>query len=120
MTILFNVISLVLILLVIYWFWLGKKSTSVAVNSEKIRIIVADGVYKPSVIRAKTGEKITLEFFREDSTPCSEFVIFNGINQSAQLPIGKPKTLIFTVNQPGEYEFTCQMGMYRGKLLIFS
>jgi plastocyanin domain-containing protein len=31
--------------------------------------------------------------------------------------VDKPKDIQVTAPAPGEYEFTCQMGMYRGKLV---
>jgi plastocyanin domain-containing protein len=31
--------------------------------------------------------------------------------------VGKPMDVIVTPPQPGEYEFTCQMRMYRGTLV---
>jgi len=59
-----------------------------------------------------------LRFFRKDESPCAEKVIFDSMDVSADLPVGKPYELTITPEQPGEYEFTCQMAMYRGKLIV--
>ena len=61
---------------------------------------------------------ITLRFIREDASPCAESVIFDSLKISKHLPLNEPTDLIIMVNTPGEHEFTCQMGMYRGKLIV--
>ena len=38
--------------------------------------------------------------------------------RTAELPEGKQVPVEFTPEQPGEYEFTCGMGMLRGKLVV--
>jgi plastocyanin domain-containing protein len=45
-------------------------------------------------------------------------VIFNDFGKSAQLPTGETVPIEFLPEKPGEYEFTCQMGMLRGKLIV--
>jgi len=45
-------------------------------------------------------------------------VIFSGLDISADLTVGQPYDLSFTPEKPGEYDFTCQMAMYRGKLIV--
>ena len=47
--------------------------------------------------------------------PCAEKVLFDDLGVSAELPLGKSVTV--TPDKPGEYEFTCQMRMYRGTLM---
>jgi plastocyanin domain-containing protein len=113
-----NIIGMSLIIFLAFWFWYPKKEAGVRASSKKIRIVVADGVYSPSQIEARVGQHIILEFIREDKTPCSEMVIFPDFDQSLQLNVGEPKIIKITPKFPGEFEFTCQMGMYRGKLLI--
>ena len=59
-----------------------------------------------------------MRFLRFDETPCAEVVTFPDFNESTELPIGETKEIVIMANKPGEFEFTCQMGMYRGKLLV--
>lgn len=118
MTILVNVIGLIFIFLVIWWFWLNKKSKDAVKADSQMTIKVADGVYSPAVIKMKLGNTIILRFIREEENPCAEKVIFADFNQSADLPVGKPVDLSITPDKKGEFEFTCQMGMYRGKLIV--
>ncbi|HEV2613431.1 MAG TPA: cupredoxin domain-containing protein [Gammaproteobacteria bacterium] len=117
-SILINIIGLVLIFIIAAWFWFYKKSPKTQKVSGVIEIKVKDGVYQPANISAAVNQPITLRFIREDATPCAEFVIFDKLNINKQLPLNKPTDIPLTLNKTGEYEFTCQMGMYRGKLVI--
>lgn len=118
MGILINLIGVLLIAFIIWWFWLYKKQSEATIEGNSIDIVVDSGVYEPSVIHAKLGQEITLRFIRKDSNPCSEKVLFNDLDVNADLPIGEPYNLTFTPTEKGEYEFTCQMAMYRGKLIV--
>ena len=116
MIITLNVIGLLLITLVIYWFWLSQPKAKQA--SDKITIAVANGVYDPSVIEIPENQALTLEFVRSDEAPCSQLVQFKDFNIHAELPLNKPYILKIPPQKAGVYEFTCQMGMYRGKLAV--
>lgn len=122
MTIFINLIGLCLIFLIIWWFWLYKPRTYSNKSgnnklSNIIEIIVKDGVYSPANIEITSGQTITLRFKREDASPCAEIVNFNSLNISRNLPLNQPTDVMLNITNPGEYEFTCQMGMYRGKLI---
>lgn len=118
MDILINLIGVFFILFIVWWFWIYKKQSEAKAQGSALDIIVDAGVYEPSVIRTRAGEELTLRFHRKDSNPCSEKVLFNDLDVSADLPIGTPYELTFTPEQKGEFEFACQMGMYRGKLIV--
>jgi plastocyanin domain-containing protein len=45
-------------------------------------------------------------------------VLLPDFNKSAKLPEGETVPVEFLPKQPGEYEFACQMGMLRGKLIV--
>jgi len=45
-------------------------------------------------------------------------VVFPDFNKSAKLPEGKVVPIEFVPQQAGEFEFACQMGMLRGKLVV--
>ena len=76
------------------------------------------GGYTPNVIVVRHGKPVRLSFRREETAVCSEMVTLPDFNQSARLPTGETITLEFTPHMPGEYEFTCQMGMLRGRLIV--
>lgn len=118
MIVVVNIILAVLVLLVIWWFWFSKPSEKHLKASDRFTIMVENGVYSPAVIKAAAGKPLHLTFIRKDKTPCSEFVIFNDFDISAQLPADKAHEIVLTPEKPGHYEFTCQMGMYRGELFV--
>lgn len=115
---LINFAGIILIIFIIWWFWLSKKGAGTAVRGNSIDIIVDGGVYEPSVIKTSVGKPLILRFIRKDSSPCAEKVIFAGLDISADLPIGKPYELTITPQKAGDFDFTCQMAMYRGKLIV--
>jgi plastocyanin domain-containing protein len=45
-------------------------------------------------------------------------VLFPDFGKNAKPPEGKTVTIEFTPQKPGETEFACQMGMFRGKLVV--
>jgi plastocyanin domain-containing protein len=122
MAIAINIIGLGLIALVVWWFWLYKPTLYVS-KKENIKtrniieILVKDGVYAPTYIQVALNNPITLRFTRKDASPCAEIVNFSSLNISRQLPLGEPIDIDIKLDKAGEYEFTCQMGMYRGKLI---
>jgi plastocyanin domain-containing protein len=77
-----------------------------------------EGGYTPDVIVVQHGKPVRLNFRREETAACSEMVIFNDFGKSAQLPTGKTVPVEFLPEKAGEYEFSCQMGMFRGKLIV--
>ncbi len=112
-----NLIGLVLIGAIVGWFWLYKPRTKKATLQETVEVLVKDGIYEPSYIQAAVNQPITLRFIREDPSPCSSTVVFSSLNISKPLPLNTPVDITLTVEKPGTYAFTCQMGMYRGKII---
>lgn len=117
MTIVINLIGLGLIGLVIWWFWLYKQKLYVSKSGSIIEVLVKDGVYTPAYIQVEPSRPVILRFTRKDASPCAEIVNFTLLNISRQLPLNEPIDININIEKPGEYEFTCQMGMYRGKLI---
>ena len=38
--------------------------------------------------------------------------------RTAELPTGEVVPVEFLPQEPGEFEFSCQMGMFRGKVIV--
>jgi plastocyanin domain-containing protein len=114
-------IGLALSLLIAWYFWLAPKGqTRVAMSesgAQEVAVTVKGG-YTPDVIVVQKGRPVRFTFTRQESSACSEKVLFPDFNQSAMLPEGEQVTLEFTPEKPGEYGFQCQMGMLRGKLIV--
>jgi plastocyanin domain-containing protein len=112
-----NGAGLALIGLIVWWFWLSKPRAQAA-SAGPIDIVVDNGVYTPSRIEVPAGKPVTLRFLRKDPSPCAEKVLFDDFHISEDLPVGKKHELTLTPERSGEYEFTCEMRMYRGSRVV--
>jgi plastocyanin domain-containing protein len=81
-------------------------------------MILVKGGYTPDVIVVERGKPVRLNFVRQESASCSEMVMLPAFNKSANLPEGQTVAVEFLPKEPGEYEFQCQMGMLRGKIIV--
>lgn len=113
--------GIILTVLIAWYFWFAPKAQTRAAISEsgaqEVAVTVKGG-YTPDVIVVKAGRPVRLIFTRQESSACSEKVLFPDFNQNALLPEGEQVTLEFTPAKAGEYGFQCQMGMLRGKLIV--
>ena len=114
--ILVNMLGLMLIAGIVWWFWLYKPSEADD-RSGKV-IVVENGVYSPSGLVIKEGVKTSLVFFRKDASPCAGTVLFPALDISEELPLNKEKTILIPPLKSGTYVFSCQMQMYRGELFV--
>lgn len=112
-----NIGAVLLIVLIVWWFWLSRPKVQHFSGAGPIEIIVENGVYTPARIEVPAGQPVTLRFLRKDPSPCAEKALFDELGVGADLPVGKPQDVTVTPPKPGEYEFTCQMRMYRGTLV---
>jgi plastocyanin domain-containing protein len=112
-----NLAGIAVIGLIVWWFWLSRPQARRVSGTGPIEIIVDNGVYTPARIEVPAGKPVTLRFLRKDPSPCAEKALFDGLGISADLTVGKPLDITVTPPRPGEYEFTCQMRMYRGMLV---
>lgn len=113
-----NISGLLLMAAVIWWFWLAGKGKAIQASEGHIDIEVLNGVYVPDRVAIPVGKATTFRFTRKDPTPCAEVVKFDGLSISRELPLNKPVSLSVRYDEPGEYAFTCQMGMYKGHVVV--
>jgi len=104
------------------WFFWGPRRAAVHAaatpSGRQEATIVVKGAYSPDVIVVEHGKPVRLNFLRQETAACSEEVVFADLARRAQLPEGELVPVDFTPERPGEYEFTCGMGMLRGKLIV--
>lgn len=84
---------------------------------DAVRVLVRDG-YQPETVFARAGRPLRITFRREESAFCSERVIFPALGKSVMLPPHRDVTVELLLEQPGEYEFSCQLGILRGRLVV--
>ena len=119
--ILVNLIGLGLSSFIVWFFWLVRtKGVRAAVTSGgyQEQMVLVKGGYTPDVIVVQQGKPVRLNFVRQESASCSEMVLLPAFSKSANLPEGETIAVEFLPKDPGEYEFQCQMGMLRGKLIV--
>lgn len=116
-----TVLGLALIGGIVWFFWGPRKHGYVAPMSSAGRreaMVLVKGGYAPDTIVVRAGEPVRLSFRREESSPCSEMVVFGDFGKSARLPEGELVPIDLVPNEAGTFEFTCQMGMLRGRLVV--
>ncbi|WP_422022325.1 cupredoxin domain-containing protein [Pyruvatibacter mobilis] len=113
--------GLVLVAFIVWFFWLkrarGVRAAETSGGHQEVMVLVKGG-YTPDTIIVRHGKPVRLNFRREETASCSEKVIFADFNKSADLPTGETVPVEFVPDTPGEYEFACAMGMFRGKLVV--
>lgn len=110
-----NIIAALLVLFVLWWFF-GTQQVKSADTA--VTILVKDGIYQPALIQVPANKPVILHFLREDDGACSANVVFPQLKVSYQLPKNQTITVELPPQSKGTLDFTCQMGMYRGKIVI--
>lgn len=103
-----------------WFFWFSRnEGVAAAVSASGVQEaqIIVKGGYTPDVVVVKAGRPVRLLFRREETAACSEMVVFKDFDKSAKLPAGQTTVVEVLPEKPGVYEFTCQMGMFRGRLV---
>ncbi len=112
-----NLLGVLLIVAIVWWFWLYKPETSSA-ETGNLLITVENGVYQPARVRIATGKETSITFLRKDASPCAEALIFPDLDISEELPLDREKIIRLPALQSGSYPFHCQMKMYKGELVV--
>lgn len=115
------VLGVLLIFLVNWYFLFTRRRTATAATEEgrfqEVKIHVKGG-YDPDVIVVKKGIPVRLHFYRDETADCSDTIVFGDFHIRKPLPAYRTTTVEFAPEKEGEYEFTCGMGMMRGKLIV--
>jgi len=106
----------VLSILFTYWYFFMKKINTV--QAEGIIEILVDGGYKPEQISIPYGKTTKLIFHRKDSSSCLEEVVLADFKVRKFLPLNEKTEIEINPTKKGEFDFSCGMGMFHGKLLV--
>ncbi len=106
---------------VVLWYFFGERNKVSAPlgagGVQEINVTVKDG-YSPDVIAVKRGLPVRLNFYRDETSSCSEQIVFGDFGIARNLPPFKTTPIEFTPEKTGEFVFTCGMNMLRGKLIV--
>ena len=113
-------IGLSLIGFIVWFFWLKREPGVRAGQTSGYQeaMILVKGGYTPDAIIVQHAKPVRLHFRREESASCSEKVVFAAFQKSADLPTGQTVTVQLLPKEPGEYTFSCPIGMFRGRLIV--
>ena len=103
------------------WYFFMARRTAVSARldpsgTQQIEIAVAGG-YSPALVRVKAGRPVRLVFDRRETNPCSEELVIPDFGIRRFLPPNQRTMVEFIPELPGSHEFTCGMGMLRGKVV---
>src|SRR3990167_659500 len=111
-------ISGLLSILFTYWFFFMKKQSIVAEAQSGSIDILVDGGYKPDRICIPYGVTTKLVFDRRDSSSCLEEVVLSDFKVRKFLPLNQKTEIEITPDRKGEFDFSCGMNMFHGKLIV--
>ncbi len=103
-----------------YFFVAGRGQVTAATQDTAGRhevTIVVRGGYEPATIRVQAGAPVRLRFDRQETSGCSEEVVFPDFNIRRFLPAHEQTVVEVTPPTAGTYEFTCGMGMLHGRVV---
>ena len=109
-----------LIVWVLWFFFLAEQGAATAtagtggVQDVSVRV---HGGYEPATIRVKAGVPVRLHFDRQETSSCSEEIVFPDFNVRRFLPAFQETVVEVTPPSAGTYEFTCGMSMLHGRLV---
>jgi plastocyanin domain-containing protein len=115
------IVGLLLVVFIVWFFWLkrskGVRAAETSGGYQEAMILVKGG-YTPDTVIVSRGKPVRLNFRREETASCSDKVIFEHFNKSAELPTGELVAIELMPKEAGEFDFACPMGMFRGRLIV--
>ncbi|MEK7631634.1 MAG: cupredoxin domain-containing protein [Patescibacteria group bacterium] len=118
---LFGIILIVAVVgLYALWLRFQRQQEAAVVGTSGVQeaTVVVKGAYSPNTITLQAGKPVALTFDRQEDVECSRFVTIDGLKIRQDLPAHQKTTIRFTPEKVGEYSFTCDMGMYQGRLIV--
>ena len=101
-----------------YWFFFMKKQEKVVFTKSGSIEIEVSGGYKPDRISIPYGQTSKLIFNRSDPSSCLEEVILSDFKIKKFLTLNEKTEVEITPRKRGEFDFSCGMGMFHGKLIV--
>ena len=103
-----------------YFFLAGRTAALAKVGARGIQeaTITVLGGYSPAVVTVKKGIPVRLTFDRQETSSCSEEIVFPDFGIRRFLPAHERTVIEFTPDKAGSFDFTCGMSMLRGKMMV--
>ena len=103
-----------------YFFLSQRGQVRVATASGGVQevLVRVHGGYDPAHLTVRAGLPVRLVFDRQEDSSCSEEIVLPDFGIRRFLPAFAQTPVEFTPTAPGTHEFTCGMGMLRGRLTV--
>ncbi|MDQ3713762.1 MAG: cupredoxin domain-containing protein [Acidobacteriota bacterium] len=108
--------GIVLIALTLWYFFGERESVSAKLSASGLQEnkVVVKGGYSPDIIVVKKGVPVRLNFYRDETSSCSELIVFSDFGIAKDLPAYQITPIEFVPYKTGEFNFVCGMNMLRG------
>lgn len=104
-----------------WYFFLAKGPAAVARAGaggvQEVTIAVRGG-YEPAVVKVRKGAPVRLTFDRQETSGCSEEVVFPDFGVRKFLPAFEKTVVEIVPAEAGAFGFTCGMSMLQGRLEV--
>ncbi len=102
-----------------YFFRAGRPVASAASTGGVQEVVIGvRGGYDPAQVRVRAGSPVRLVFDRQETSSCSEEIVIPDFGVRRFLPAHQKTVVEITPREAGTHEFTCGMGMLRGRLIV--
>jgi P-type Cu+ transporter len=103
-----------------FFFFARRPAARAALNRSGVQevLVRVAGGYEPSQVRVTQGVPVRLTFDRQETSGCSEEIVLPDFGIRRFIPAHRKTQIEFTPSEPGDFEFTCGMGMLRGRLTV--
>lgn len=116
-----NLAGALLIAWIVWYFFLSRRvdegRASETAARQEIQVTVKGG-YIPERIVARPGVPLRIQFRREETSPCSEEVVFPDFGVRQRLGAFETTVVDLPAAAAGTYGFACGMDMMHGSLLV--
>ena len=116
-----NLAGLLLIAVIVWYFFLSRRPDQAAAQEtsagQEIEVRVKGG-YEPELLVARAGTPLRILFRRQETSPCSEEVVFPSLGIRRHLPAFETTVITIPASAAGRYPFSCGMNMMHGTLVL--
>ncbi|MCL5292658.1 MAG: cupredoxin domain-containing protein [Actinobacteria bacterium] len=93
------------------------KEATLQGDKQVVDMVVSNG-WNPNVIKAKANIPLKINLDIQQAGGCVSSLVIQQLNIGVQLQSGTKTALEVPPLQPGTYQYSCQMGMINGQLIV--
>jgi hypothetical protein len=88
------------------------------VASAELKVTVTERGFEPATLTIPPNRPTKITFLRKVDPSCGDTILFPDLGIKKELPLNKPVVVELPARPGGELRFTCDMDMYRGKVIV--